>query len=244
MKTKWSHHLYSYLNKQDSVNWNVSVTINNEELYVNTSERILKAIEVADNKIAHVFSGEYVVKKIHLNIIDGKIITIDKKVSSSINRKTTKIISPDSKHYYFDEFDVFMSAKWTMSCRNVKTDEIIWNRNIRHWLYTEVEHKSGILYFSTQGNGGLFYALSLVTGEILFSYSNSAVEYYWIKDNILICDKNQYWILIDKQNGFVIDKCPVPGDLLYVNDNYIYLLHKKYNRSNRTYEANLCCIEL
>lgn len=114
---------------------------------------------------------------------------------------------------------------------------------MRHWLWTEIECKDGILYFGTQGNGGKFYALSLANGDEIFSIKNASANFYWIRNNLLIDNEKGVWDIVDPKTGTVIESTLKAEIKLKIND-YVVFLQNSYNRSSKKYEVTLVYAEL
>jgi len=114
---------------------------------------------------------------------------------------TDKVFS-EQQTFSFCGLDVKMSSKFIMECRSQATDEVVWTLRLNAWLYTDIEERSGILYFGTAGRGGRFYGVSATDGRVLFAYDTGGTVFYtWYQNNVLLADRTGRIVMLDFQTG-------------------------------------------
>ena len=236
MNIKWSKHLYFYIGFYEDrcLNFDVSHDTNRNILHVSYTQYISNGNGGR--------TGNYEYDKLSIDTTTGSVLESEKTILTKLPSSLT-VISPDSKHYYFENYDIFMESDWVVCCQDKDTHSTIWKKNVRHWLWTEIECRDGILYFGTQGNGGKFYALSLANGDEIFSMKNASPKFYWIRDNLLIDNEKGVWDLVDRKTGTVIEST-LKAQIQFQIDNDIVFTQNSYNRSTKQYDATLIYAEL
>lgn len=250
MNVTWRLPLYSYKEKYDCAFHTLEVVSENQNLKIAHVENIQRAHETVEGKAVNCFLGVYGVTTFLLSKESGEVFEHHRLETETLPddlnpAHTTGQDISRNRHYLFDEYDIFMESNWTMCCQERNRQRILWKKNIRHYLYTEVECKDGILYFGTQGNGGLFYALSITEGTTLFALQNSGFhpEYHWVDGALLIADPKGTWNLVNPKTGAIMTSA-FNGDIKYRSGNDFVVLCEKYNRSARLYDAELVCVRL
>lgn len=95
---------------------------------------------------------------------DGK--TIEKAPTSAV---TANKIFSDQKVFEFGNLRVKIAKNATrkLECTNPETGKTLWTFTFIGYLYTDVFEYDGVIYFGTAGQGGRFYGLNLLRGEVL-----------------------------------------------------------------------------
>ena len=248
MSVQWQRHLYSYAGKYGGTVWQTTVAEQEQTLLVTCTQRLLTERKDANGRIGHYFSGKFEKNTLTLSRQNGALIEqnkqiIEKPADAKVLPDKAADMSPDKKHYFFGSYHIFMESNWTLQCEDRNTGQTIWKQNLRHWLYTDIECKDDILYFCTQGNGGLLYALSLKTGDTIFSHPNSCPNYFWLDNTILFADPKVTWFLAKAKTGAII-KPVFNGQILKRMENIFVVLTSEYNRSSKQYDAILSYVKL
>lgn len=243
MNIKWSMYLYSYVNSygRDTARREFDIYQDRNTLNILYSLYI-RIVKEDGNKY---YSRNYDYSKLSIDIITGSVLESNQYISKEAqpSKKYENYISADSKHYYFDNYDIFMESNWVVCCQDKDTHSTIWKKNVRHYLYTEIECKDGILYFGTGGNGGRFHVLSLANGDEIFSMVNWDYKFYWIRNNLLINNAKGVWDIINPKTGTLIESTLKGEILLRINDDFIFS-QNSYNRSTKQYDVTLIYAEL
>ena len=180
---------------------------------------------------------------------DGK--TIEKAPTSTA--PANKIFS-DQKVFEFGNLRVKIAKNATrkLECTNSETGKTLWTFTFIGYLYTDVFEYDGIIYFGTAGQGGRFYGLNLLRGEVLheinthgttrFTRHNGKFYFPAAGGELQEYDpesKTSQYLSFGKNTRAIDDV-----SMLVVNGNLYVVVAEKVLKNHEAYDFSLACVQI
>ena len=181
-----------------------------------------------------------------LKLDTGVVLVISKDNIQLTNEPTTLEEFSIKSEYQFGNKIIRYNQRSKLTCFDISSRKLIWERTIKAYIYTKIEQKENLLFFGTAGKGGAFYCLNLDDGKILAEYNNGdASDFSWHKDNIIIKDKKGNLVKINSQNGETIEELKLKDKISFyapilINDDQIFV--RTDNKKELT--PKLICVEM
>lgn len=106
----------------------------------------------------------------------------DGKHIEKIERRESRgrLIFPDQKVFCFGNLRVNIAKNATrkLECTNSETGEKLWTFTFVGYLYTDIFEYDGVIYFGKAGQGGRFYGLNLLSGEVLHDVNTRGTAHF------------------------------------------------------------------
>lgn len=120
---------------------------------------------------------------------DGKSIEKIKRKKGRERR-----ISFQQKTFEFGNLRVKIAENATrkLECTNIESGERLWTFTVIGYLYTDISEYDGIIYFGTAGQGGRFYGLNLLSGEVIHEVNTHGTSRYTRYNNKFYFDGSGY----------------------------------------------------
>ena len=116
---------------------------------------------------------------------------------------------------------------------------MLWRLKLGAYLYTPVCLRGGAtshfdaqdkrrgretLYFGTAGKGGHLYAVSAVSGEVIFRLDTGGTEHFaWCEDKILLADRRGKPVLISAEGGSILKEVEFGSDqIMLASGGHLY----------------------
>ena len=150
------------------------------------------------------------VKQVSFDIHNGEILGYSKDIGIKLNPFKAPHYPGDK--YVFGEYTIVRHGEWGYRCE--KNGQVLWTKSLKGYLYTDITFHQGNVIWGTAGQGGHFYSLNIVTGEIVFDFNTRGTSvYYDVNQNYYFCstDKKNTQILRIDCNGTVLDAISVEG---------------------------------
>lgn len=120
----------------------------------------------------------------------------DVKSIEKIKRKKgrERRISFQDKTFDFGNLRVKIAKNTTrkLECTTIDNDERLWTFTVIGYLYTDISEYDGIIYFGTAGQGGRFYGLNLLSGEVIHEVNTHGTSSYTRFNNKFYFDGSGY----------------------------------------------------
>ena len=180
---------------------------------------------------------------------DGK--TIEKTPPSAV---TANKMYSDQKVFEFGNLRVKIAKNATrkLECTNLETGKTLWTFTFIGYLYTDVFEYDGIIYFGTAGQGGRFYGLNLLSGEVLheinthgttrFTRHNGKFYFPAAGGELQEYDpesKTSQYLSFGK-NTRAIDEV----SMLVANGNLYAVVTEKILKNHEAYDFSLACVQI
>lgn len=179
---------------------------------------------------------------------DGKIIK--KSGRSTAERK----IFSDQKVFEFGNLRVKIAKNATrkLECTNLETGKTLWTFTFIGYLYTDVFEYDGIIYFGTAGQGGRFYGLNLLRGEVLheinthgttrFTRHNGKFYFPAAGGELQEYDpesKTSQYLSFGKNTRAIDDVA-----MLVANGNLYVVVAEKVLKNQGAYDFSVACVQI
>lgn len=178
---------------------------------------------------------------------DGKSI---EKIKRKKGRE--RWISFQKKIFKFGNLRVKIAENATrkLECTNIETGARLWTFTVIGYLYTDISEYDGIIYFGTAGQGGRFYGLNLLSGEVIHEVNTHGTSSFTWFNNKFYFDGSGYLLEYSPQSkdlsSFCFGKCNYVSyevNILACDGKLYTVVAERVLKNQDAYDYTLACVE-
>lgn len=160
------------------------------------------------------FDSNIGIKSASFDVQSGQILNYSKDGKIRKKHRTEKYGSYhlSCEDFVFGEYTISHHGEWGYACK--KNGQLLWEKSLKGYLYTEIILEHGNIVFGTAGQGGHFYSLNIDTGEIIFDFNTKGTSIFFdVNNNYYFCstDRKNTRILRIDYNGNIMETIDVEG---------------------------------